>query len=197
MSSFEFNKLMAAFLSAALFAMVVGIIADTLYEPENLEQNAYLVEGVGGDTAEEKEPEPEKPFPVLLAQADPKTGQKLSSRCKACHSFDQGGANKVGPNLWAVVGRAVGSHEGFSYSGTLADMGGDWDYDKLNAFLESPRDYAPGTKMSFAGLKKPEDRASIIAYLRSLSDSPMALPEAPATPAEDGEGGEPAPSEAG
>lgn len=191
MSSFEFNKLMAAFLSAALFAMVVGIIADTLYEPEHLEQNAYVVEGVGGDAAaEEKEPEPETPFPVLLAQADPKVGEKLSSRCKACHSFEQGGANKVGPNLWGTVGKDIATHEGFNYSGALTDLEGEWDFEKLNGFLESPRDYAPGTKMSFAGLRKPEDRAAIIAYLRSLSDNPVPLPEAPAEDAA-------APSEAG
>lgn len=181
MSSFEFNKLMAAFLSTALFAMVVGIIADALYEPEHLEQNAYVVAGVGGDAAATKKaPEPEKPFPVLLAQADPKAGEKLSSRCKACHSFDEGGPNKVGPNLWDIVGRPVAGHEGFSYSGALGDMGGEWDYDKLNGFLESPRDFAPGTKMSFAGLRKPADRAAIIAYLRTLSENPAPLPEVPA-----------------
>lgn len=113
---------------------------------------------------------------TLLASADKNAGAKISKKCAACHSFDKGGPNKVGPNLWDVVGRTVASHEGYSYSSALSDLGGQWSYERLNAFLTKPKDFAPGTKMGFAGLKDAQDRANLIAYLRSLSDDPKPLP---------------------
>ena len=113
---------------------------------------------------------------TLLASADPAEGEKVFKKCKACHTAEQGGPNRVGPNLWGIVDRPKGGHEGFSYSDAITGLGGDWTYADLNAFLEKPKDYAPGTKMTFAGLKKPEDRAAVIAYLRTLSDSPKPLP---------------------
>jgi cytochrome c len=113
---------------------------------------------------------------AMLASADPAAGEKIFHKCKACHTAEKGGPNRVGPNLWGIVGRPKASHEGFSYSSALSGLGGDWTYADLNAFLTKPRDYAPGTKMTFAGLKKPEDRADVITYLRTLSDSPKPLP---------------------
>jgi cytochrome c len=113
---------------------------------------------------------------ALLASADPADGEKVFKKCKACHTAEQGGPNRVGPNLWNVVGGPKAHAEGFSYSDAITGLGGDWTYADLNAFLEKPKDYAPGTKMTFAGLKKPEDRAAVIAYLRTLSDSPKPLP---------------------
>jgi cytochrome c len=113
---------------------------------------------------------------ALLAAADPAEGENVFKKCKACHTAEQGGANRVGPNLWNIVDRPKASHEGFSYSSALSGLGGEWTYADLNAFLEKPKDFASGTKMSFAGLKKPEDRAAVIAYLRTLSDSPKPLP---------------------
>ena len=107
MSGFEFNKLMAAFLTAALFAMVVGVISDMVYEPEHLEKNAYAIEGVATDAAAEAPKE--VPFEVALASADPKAGAKVFARCTACHDDSKGGPNKVGPELWSVVGRPVAS----------------------------------------------------------------------------------------
>lgn len=132
-------------------------------------------------------PAPETPAPeapassgegiaALLAAADVAAGAKLSKKCKACHSFDKDGKNKVGPNLWDIVGNAIAGGEGYKYSGALTDMGGDWTYDNLDAFLIKPKNFAPGTKMSFSGLKSPEDRANLIAFLRSLSDNPIPLP---------------------
>ena len=114
---------------------------------------------------------------ALLANASAERGQKATRVCQACHSFEQGGPNKIGPDLWDVLGRGIASHEGFSYSGALSEKGGTWDYENLNTFLSDPRGWAPGTKMAFAGIKKPEDRADVILYLRSLSDSPEPLPE--------------------
>jgi cytochrome c len=112
----------------------------------------------------------------LLAQADPAAGEKVFGKCKSCHNAEKGGANQVGPNLWNVVGSPKTHHEGFAYSPALSGKGGEWTYEDLNAFLTSPKSYAPGTKMSFPGLSKPAERAAVIAYLRTRSDSPPPLP---------------------
>jgi cytochrome c len=113
---------------------------------------------------------------ALLASADPAAGEKVFKKCKACHTVEQGGKNKVGPNLWNVVGGTKAGADGFAYSGALSGLGGEWTYQDLDAYLTKPKDFAPGTKMSFGGLKKPGDRASVISYLRTLSDSPKPLP---------------------
>lgn len=181
MSGFEFNKLMAAFLTAALFAMVVGVVSEMVYEPEHLEQNAYVIEGVVSSGAAEAPAE--VPFPVALASADPKAGAKIFARCTACHDIAKGGPNKVGPGLYGIVGHDIAAHDGFAYSAALTGHEGEWTFDKLDHFLAKPSDFAPGTKMSFAGLSKVEDRAAVIAYLNSQSDNPQPLPEAPAADA--------------
>ena len=113
-----------------------------------------------------------------MAGADLGAGEKLSKKCSACHVFDAGGQNKVGPALWNVVDRPLGASEGYAYSDALAGFGGAWDYAALNAFLAKPKGYISGTKMNFAGLKKPQDRANLIAWMRAKADSPAALPSA-------------------
>jgi cytochrome c len=115
-------------------------------------------------------------FAQLLAAADPADGERDSKVCKACHNFEAGGASKIGPPLHGVVGRDIASVEGFTYSSALQSKEGAWTYDELNSFLTSPKDFAPGTKMTFAGIKKPEQRAAVIAYLRSITDNPPPLP---------------------
>lgn len=113
----------------------------------------------------------------LIAAADPAAGEKVFSKCKACHTVAKGGPNGVGPNLWNIVGGPHAHVDGFAYSSAIAGMKGKpWTFEELNAFLLSPKTYAPGTKMTFAGLSKPEDRAAVIAYLRSLADNPVPLP---------------------
>lgn len=119
---------------------------------------------------------PEKSIGELLATADPAAGEKVFGKCKACHVAESGAGHKVGPNLWGVVGRPTASAAGFSYSAAMTGKGGEWTYEHLNVFLTSPKEYAPGNKMTFAGLKSADDRAAVIAYLRTRSDSPKPLP---------------------
>lgn len=180
MDSLEVNKIVAAILTAGVVAMTGGFIGELLVKPAELEENVYQV-AVGGDTsgsdavAETATLEPVGP---LLAAADVAAGQKGARKCAACHTFEEGGADKIGPNLWSIVNRQIGGGGSFGYSAALAGMSGQsWTYEDLNAFLAKPKDFAPGTKMSFAGIKKAEDRADMIAYLRSLSGSPAPLPE--------------------
>lgn len=182
-SSLESNKIAAAVLTAGVIAMLSGFVADLLYHPQvELEQDAYVIAAGDGAAADSAAPADEgpalEPITPLLAAADPAAGEKVAKKCTSCHSFDSGGPNKVGPNLYDIVNRPIASHEGFSYSDALAGMSDKtWTYEDLNAFLAKPKDFAPGTKMSFAGLNKVDDRANLVAWLRTLSDSPVPLPE--------------------
>lgn len=179
MQSSELNKVAGALLTTGIVALVSGIIASTIFHREPLEQPAYVVAGSAQAPQEaaataETEVEPIEP---LLGAASVEAGAAIVKKCAACHTVDKGGANKIGPNLWDVVNRTVGAVDGFAYSDALKEKAGDaWSYENLSAFLLMPKDWAPGTKMAFAGLKKIEDRANLIVYLRSLSDSPAALP---------------------
>jgi len=119
---------------------------------------------------------PAASLPDLLKAADPAAGEKIAAKCKACHDLSKGGPNKIGPNLWDIVGNKQAHLDNFNYSDAVKGLGGQWTYENLNKFLTKPKDYAPGTKMTFPGLPKPEDRAALLAYLRTLSDSPKPLP---------------------
>lgn len=179
MTGMEWNKMFGAVLLAGLIAMLAGFASRVLVHPHELEEPVFTVAAKdgGGAPAEDKAPQGPAPIAALLAAADPAAGQNGVKACAACHSFDQGGANKVGPNLFGVVGAEMGHHEGFAYSDALKGKGGTWDYEALNHFLYSPKEYVPGTKMTFAGIKKDQDRANVIAYLRSISPNAPPLPQ--------------------
>ncbi len=173
------NKIIGVVLMTGLIAMGSGFVADLLVAPQRLESSVYAValpEAPSGGGAAEVQATGPEPVATMLAAADIVAGRKLSKKCGACHSFDKGGAKKAGPNLWDVVGRKLASVGGFGYSKALAGVGGEWGYEELNGFLLKPKKFAPGTKMAFAGLKKAHDRANLIAWLRTLSDSPRPLP---------------------
>jgi cytochrome c len=189
MDELGLNKLFAGILVAGLLLMTGVKLAEVLVPHSELEQNAYVIEVPEGDAAgAATAPAAKGPEPImaLLASADAVAGEKLAKKCTACHVFDKGGANKVGPGLWNVVNADKGVVDGFGYSNALIEFGGQWDYAALNAFLAKPKAYISGTKMNFAGLKKPQDRANMIAYLRQQADSPAALPTAEQIAAESG-----------
>jgi cytochrome c len=181
MDSFEVVKVAGAVLATALVVLLARFITEQVYPEPDLEMRAYAIApNQQADAQEAEAPAEPKPAGVaaLIAAAEPAAGQKVYKKCGACHSADKDGKRKIGPNLWDVVERPVAAAEGFAYSNALKEKSGEtWSYDNLDAFLEKPKDWAPGTKMSFAGLKKPGQRAALIAYLRSLSDSPAALPQ--------------------
>jgi cytochrome c len=187
MDSFEFNKWIGAFLGAVFIMFSISLISDAIFAAPVPERPGFLIEAAeddahgGGETAQTVE----SVLP-LLASASVEQGAAVFKKCVACHTDDSGGANKVGPNLWGVVNRPVASHEGFAYSGPMKEFsqGGSvvWDYEHLDHFLLSPKGLVKGTAMGFAGLKKVEDRAAVIAYLRTTADSPAPLPDVSATP---------------
>jgi cytochrome c len=175
MNSTKFNMIFAALLCAGLIAMLSGFVAKRLVAPHPVGEDAVKVEAAeaapAGGAGKAALPEP---VLALIASADVERGKAVTKACAACHNFEKGGPNGVGPNLYDVVGRKKESHAGFTYSGTLSAHGGDtWTFAELNKFLWKPKAYAPGTKMSYIGIKKPEDRAALLAYLRSLDGHPL------------------------
>lgn len=182
MSSADLNKVFGAGLIALLFAVTIGIFINKVWDGghhgpvEHHYAYPVEVEGAGQAAAAAAEPEQLKPVGPLLAAADVANGKKLSGRCAACHTFEKGGAARVGPNLWGVIGGKTAHADGFAYSSAMAGMNSTWDFEKLNAFLANPKGVVPGTKMTFAGIAKAEDRAALIAWLNQQSDSPLPLP---------------------
>lgn len=179
MNAYELNKIFGAVVSALLAVTVIGFLANILVHPHHLEKSVLDIKvadsapAAGGAAAA---PAALDPIAPLLAKADAEAGKAVTKNCTSCHTFDKGGRNGVGPNLWDVIGNKQAHIAGFGYSPALQGAGGTWDYEKMNAFLANPKAAVPGTRMAFAGLRRADDRANLIAYLRTLSDSPKPLP---------------------
>ena len=182
MDSFEWNKIFGGVIAGLLAVLGVSIISDMMYARHMPEKPGYEVAGAEeAPAAGAPAADAEKPAAFYLASADVAKGEAVFKKCAACHNADAGGANGTGPALYGIVGRGIASQAGFGYSDALSGMAGKpWDWDSLWAWLKSPKAYAAGNKMSFAGISKPEDRAAVIAWLNSKSASPLPLPAAPA-----------------
>jgi cytochrome c len=175
-------------LFAGIVALGGSIVSGEVFKAERPEKMGYPIEGVvaeeGGEAA--------KPVEFYLASADVAKGEQVFKKCTACHNADNGGANALGPNLWGVLGEPIGKGaHGFAFSEALASKGGTWDWHSLDAWLANPKKFAPGTKMTFAGLSNPQDRADVIAFLNQHSDAPKPLPAAPAEAAPDASAAKP------
>ncbi len=178
MSSLEFNKIAGAVLATGLLVLGLKNFGSELFKTEAPEKPGYAIEVAQAATTDAAAAVKAEPLPVLLAKADIGKGMAGAKACAACHNFEKGGANKVGPALWNVVGRKMGSADGFTYSDGFKAMGDKpWEFDALDAWLKAPKEYIPGTKMAFGGIRNDQDRANVIAYLDSLSDAPQPLPK--------------------
>jgi len=183
MNAYEFNKIAGATLMALLVTTVIGFVGNALIHPVKLEKSVVTIEGVQEEKAggaAPAAPAAVEPVSPLLAKANPDAGKAIFKQCQTCHTDEKGGPNRIGPNLWDVVGRKKATEPGFSYSEAMKKFATEgnatWDYEGINKFIANPRADVPGTKMTFVGLKKPEDRANVIAYLRTQADSPKPLP---------------------
>ena len=184
MDSFEVNKILGAILGTLTFALALSIGTEMLFATHAPEKPGYELpspaEDAGGAGTGAPAAAAAEPIAVRLAAADPAKGEALTKQCVSCHTFEKGGPNKVGPNLHGIVGKNHAHLEGFGYSAPMkAKSGEPWTFEALDTFLENPKGAIPGTAMAFLGIKKPDQRASLIAWLNQNSDSPLPLPAAP------------------
>ncbi len=199
MDSFEFNKIAGATIASTIAILGLSIATDMAFTPHLPEKPGYIVEGVVEEVADAGPAAvAERPIEFYLASASPDKGEAVFKKCAACHNAAQGGANGIGPNLYGIVGAPHASRAGFSYSDALAGMKGQpWTWTELSNWLANPKDYAAGNKMSFAGLKKPDERAAVMLWLNAQSANPLPIPAAPAeeAPAEEAPAEDAAPEE--
>ncbi|HET9639648.1 MAG TPA: cytochrome c family protein [Allosphingosinicella sp.] len=175
------NTIAGWVLGAGIVALGASIVTGEMFHQERPEKMGYPIEGVeipGPEGAKA-----EQPIANLLAAADAGKGEQTFKKCTTCHTINNGGANGQGPNLWGVLGSPIGKHAaGFPYSPALAGKGGNWDWESMSQWIKEPRAFAPGTKMTFAGLGNAQERANLLAYINSQSGSPLPLPTPQAAP---------------
>ncbi len=181
MDSFELNKIIGAVLLTALIIIGIGKFTDILFHVEKPKESAYKVEGleVASTTASVQEAAKvveAVDIKALLAMGDLAHGEKVFKKCTACHMIAAGGKNMIGPNLWSVIGRQAGVVSDYKYSKAMIAHGKEWSFEEMNSYLIKPQAHIKGTKMAFAGLRKEKDRASVILYMNSKSNSPKPLP---------------------
>ena len=180
MDSFELNKIIGAVLMTALIVIGINKLSDAIFHVEKPEKSAYKVEGVelalSSDVTTEVKEVVQLDIKEILAMGNLAHGEKVFKKCSACHLVAKGGKNKIGPALYGIVGKDSAVSEGYSYSKAMKAHGKSWGFEELNAYLLKPQSYIKGTKMAFAGLRKDKDRASVILYLNSQSDSPLPKP---------------------
>ena len=179
MDSFEWNKIAGAVLGTVIFIFVVRLIGEAVYEAPEPAKPGYVVEGVVEDAGAGKAAAVEEVVPdfgTVLAKADLAAGKAVSARCEQCHDLAKGGVNKIGPAMWGVIGRARATEAGFSYSSAMMASHDPWTFAQLFKYIKAPAIMVPGTKMSFAGIRSADERINLIAYLRTQSDAPVAIP---------------------
>jgi cytochrome c len=180
MDSFELNKVLGAILATCLVLLVVNFSAQAVFAPTKMEKPGYniAVQEAAPEGGPKEAAAPAVPIEKLLQTASVEKGEASAKKCAACHTFEKGGPNRVGPNLFGILNDPRGEGRGFNFSAAMKAKGGTWTYDELNKFLANPKGYIPGTAMGFAGLPKDSERADVIDYLHTLADSPAPLPTA-------------------
>ena len=182
MSWLEVNKIIASIIIAIIVIGIISFFGDLIFSQSDnkVVENAYHIEinesENNNEVSESQIMETSEPISLLLASASLEKGEKIFKKCSACHTYKEDDVNKVGPNLWNIINKSKASVPGFAYSKELSEYGGIWGYEELSQFLYKPKEYIKGTKMNFSGLKKAEDRANLILYLREQAEEPAALP---------------------